>query len=158
MSARQAPLDVAIELMYFAYRGFVGEADRVLAARDLARAHHRVLFFVARLKRPTVGELRRTLAVSKQALAAPLRDLKRQDLIAWRPDPDDARARRLELTAAGRTLERRLSTLQRREFARVFAACGARHEAAWRDVMFALAKEELARSERELPPSPGRSA
>ncbi len=150
MSEREAPLDAAIELMYFAYRGFVGEADRVLAARRLARAHHRILFFVARLKRPTVGEVRRTLAVSKQSLAGPLRDLKRQDLIAWHADPDDARVRRLALTAAGRALERRLSTLQRRQFARVFADAGAPQAAAWRSVMLRLAHDELARSGREL--------
>ena len=150
MSLADGPLDAAIELMYFAYRGFVGEADRVLAARKLARAHHRILFFVARLKRPTVGELRRTLAVSKQSLAGPLRDLKSQDLIAWQPDPDDARVRRLTLTPAGRALERRLSTLQRRQFARVFADAGPRDEAAWRAVMHRLARDELERSGREL--------
>jgi DNA-binding MarR family transcriptional regulator len=150
MIRREAPLDVAIELMYFAYRGFVGEADRVLEARRLARAHHRILFFVARLKRPTVGELRRTLAVSKQSLAGPLRDLKRQDLIAWQPDPGDARVRRLALTPAGRALERRLSTLQRRQFSRVFADAGAPQAAAWRAVMLRLARDELERSGREL--------
>lgn len=150
VSERDDRLDAAIELMYFAYRGFVGEADRVLAARGLARAHHRILFFVARLACPAVGELRRTLAVSKQALAAPLRDLKRQDLIAQRTDRDDARMRRIELTPSGRALERRLSRLQRRQFARVFAAAGARDEAAWRSVMHRLAREELDASGREL--------
>lgn len=155
MSARAGALDAAIELMYFAYRGFVGEADRLLAERALARTHHRVLFFVARLKRPTVGELRRTLAVSKQSLAGPLRDLKRQDLIAWLADPDDARVRRLALTAAGRALERRLSTLQRRMFSAVFGRTGPRDEAAWRAVMHCLAREELERSGRELAAEPG---
>lgn len=150
MNGRAAALDAAIELMYFAYRGFVGEADRVLAERGLARAHHRILFFVARLGRPTVGELRRTLAVSKQALSAPLRDLSRQELVVQRPDADDGRRRRLALTAAGRALERRLSRMQRAEFARVFADAGPREEAAWRAVMRRLAAGELERSGREL--------
>ena len=147
---RGAALDAAIELMYFAYRGFVGEADHVLAKRGLARTHHRILFFVARLERPTVGELRRTLDVSKQSLAGPLRDLKRQDLIAWLRDADDARVRRLVLTTRGRALERRLSTLQRRQLAAAFASMGARNETAWRAVMRALARGELDRSGREL--------
>lgn len=150
MSTREDRLDAAIELMYFAYRGFVGEADRVLAARGLARAHHRILFFVARLECPAVGELRRTLAVSKQAIAAPLRDLKRQDLVALRPDPIDARMRRIVLTPPGRALERRLTRLQRRQFARIFADAGGRDEAAWRSVMHRLASEELEASGREL--------
>ena len=97
--SRRASLDAAIELMYFAYRGMVAKPDRVLEARNLGRAHHRVLFFVARLERPTVGELLRTLAVSKQSLNGPLRDLKAQDLIAWERDEGDARVRRMNAQA-----------------------------------------------------------
>lgn len=151
MKGRASALDAAIELMYFAYRGFVGEADRLLAGRGLARAHHRILFFVARLGCPTVGELLRTLAVSKQALAAPLRDLARQNLVVLQADVDDARRRRIGLTPAGRALERRLTRMQRAEFSRVFAESGRRQEAAWRSVMLQLARDELERSGRELP-------
>lgn len=143
--------DLASELMYFAYRGFVAEADRILEARGLNRAHHRLLFFVGRLKRPTVGELIRTLAVSKQTLAGPLRDLKGQDLVAWTADADDARVKRLALSAAGRRLLTRLSATQRRSFARAFAAAGAPASAAWFATMRLLAAEELERSGR-VPP------
>jgi DNA-binding MarR family transcriptional regulator len=148
--SRRASLDAAIELMYFAYRGMVAKPDRVLEARNLGRAHHRVLFFVARLERPTVGELLRTLAVSKQSLNGPLRDLKAQDLIAWERDEGDARVRRLSLTAAGRALEVKLSTLQRRQFRAIFAAAGAADEAGWRAVMALLAEAEMHRSGRDL--------
>jgi len=147
--SRRASLDAAIELMYFAYRGMVAKPDRVLAARKLGRAHHRVLFFVARLERPTVGELLRTLAVSKQSMSAPLRDLKAQDLIAWERDAGDARVKRLSLTLAGRALEAKLSTLQRRQFRATFAAAGALDEAAWRAVMARLAEAEMHRSGRD---------
>ena len=37
-----------IELFYFAYRDFVGDADRLLEAYGFGRAHHRVLHFVSR--------------------------------------------------------------------------------------------------------------
>ena len=148
--SRRASLDAAIELMYFAYRGMVAKPDRVLEARSLGRAHHRVLFFVARLERPTVGELLRTLAVSKQSLNGPLRDLKRQDLIAWERDEGDARVRRLSLTRDGRRLEARLSVLQRRHLAAIFGAGTAADEAGWRAVMARLAGAELAASGREI--------
>ena len=148
--SRRASLDAAIELMYFAYRGMVAKPDRVLAARKLGRAHHRILFFVARLERPTVGELLRTLAVSKQSLSGPLRDLKAQDLIAWERDEGDARVRRLSLTRDGRKLEARLSVLQRRHFAAIFGAGTGADEAGWRAVMVRLAKAELAASGREI--------
>lgn len=162
MSLRRPPSgrdpDLATELMYFAYRGFVGEADRILAARGLNRAHHRVLFFVARLRSPTVGELIRTLAVSKQALALPLRELKAQDLVAWTVDPDDARVKRLALTPEGGRLLARLSATQRRSFARAFATAGAAATAAWFETMRELAAGELERSGRALPVRTTRAA
>ena len=147
---RRAALDAAIELMYFGYRGMVAMPDRLLAERGLGRAHHRILFFVARLKRPTVSEVQRTLAVSKQALAASLRDLRRQGLVAWERDRSDARVRRLSPTPAGRALEARLSALQRRRFAAIFGAGAAADEAGWRAVMRRLAAAELAASGRDL--------
>ena len=51
-ASRQAALDAAIELMYFAYRAMVAKPDRLLAGRGLGRAHHRILYFVARLATP----------------------------------------------------------------------------------------------------------
>ena len=157
MTAPAGDEDLAIELMYFAYRGFVGEADRILAARGLNRAHHRVLFFVARLGRPTVGELIRALAVSKQALALPLRQLKAQDLVAWTADPDDARVKRLALTPDGGRLLARLSEMQRRAFRRAFAAVGATATAAWVATMRELAAAEMAKSGRVVA-APSRAA
>ncbi|MGC2223776.1 MAG: MarR family transcriptional regulator, partial [Methylocella sp.] len=43
-----APMFELIELMFFAYRDFVGDADHLLARLGFGRAHHRVLHFVAR--------------------------------------------------------------------------------------------------------------
>ena len=37
-----------IELLFFAYRDFVGDADQELEAFGFGRAHHRVLHFVHR--------------------------------------------------------------------------------------------------------------
>ncbi len=37
-----------IELLFFAYRDFVGDPDRILADYGFGRAHHRVLHFVDR--------------------------------------------------------------------------------------------------------------
>lgn len=145
-----AAFDAAIELLYFAYRGFVAGPDRLLAARGLGRAHHRILFFAARLERPTVGDLLRTLVVSKQALNGPLRELRAQRLVDVERDPDDARVRRLRLTAEGRRLEARLTRLQRRTLAGVFAAGSAAERDGWEATMRRLAGPELDRSGRSL--------
>jgi len=149
--ARQAELNAAIELMHFGYRAMVAKADRVLAARGLSRVHHRILYFVARLSRPSVNELLRTLAVSKQALNGPLRDLYAQQLIAFERATEDARVKRLTLTPAGKRLEGRLSALQRQQFEAVFAAAGATAEVGWRAAMVVLAAPELDRAGRLLP-------
>jgi DNA-binding MarR family transcriptional regulator len=150
---RQAALNAAIELMHFGYRAMVAKADRVLAARGLSRVHHRILYFVARLPRPAVNELLRTLAVSKQALNGPLRDLYAQQLIAFERGADDGRVKRLALTPAGKRLEGKLSALQRQQFEAIFAAVGAPGEAGWRAAMAVLAAPELGRSGRQLPPA-----
>ncbi len=148
---RRAELNGAIELMYFGYRAFVAKADKLLAARRLSRVHHRILYFVARLPRPAVSELLRVLQVSKQAAAAPLRDLYAQRLLTFERDAGDARVKRLALTPAGRRLEARLSALQRRQFAHVFERAGSQAEQGFRRVLAELAADELARSGREPP-------
>jgi DNA-binding MarR family transcriptional regulator len=68
-------LDDALELLHFAFRKTVEAPDRVLAKHGLGRVHHRVLFFVRRRAGLSVGELRAVLAVSKQALPRPPREL-----------------------------------------------------------------------------------
>ena len=45
-----------IELLFFAYRDFVGDADRLLETYKFGRAHHRALHFVNRRPGLTVAE------------------------------------------------------------------------------------------------------
>src|ERR1700735_3586497 len=46
-----------IELLFFAYRDFVGDADHELEAFGFGRAHHRVLHFVHRYPGLKVADL-----------------------------------------------------------------------------------------------------
>jgi hypothetical protein len=46
-----------IELLFFAYRDFVGDADHVLEAFGFGRAHHRVIHFVHRYPGLKVADL-----------------------------------------------------------------------------------------------------
>jgi DNA-binding MarR family transcriptional regulator len=148
---RRLALDAAVELTHFAYRAMTARPDALLAARGLSRVHHRILHFVVRLPRPSVGDLRRTLGVSKQALSGPLRDLYAQKLITYTRAPGDARVKHLSLTPEGRKLEGKLSALQRAQFAAVFEAEGEAAEAAWRAVMRRLAARELEHAQYALP-------
>ncbi|HEY3595156.1 MAG TPA: helix-turn-helix domain-containing protein, partial [Polyangiaceae bacterium] len=71
-AARKRELDLALALMYFAFRKMIEEPDRLLELRGLGRVHHRVLFFVTRRPGLSVGELLSILAVSKQSLHEPM--------------------------------------------------------------------------------------
>ena len=67
-----------IELLFFAYRDFTAEPDAILARYDFGRAHHRVIHFVGRHPRMTVGELLAILRITKQSLNRVLGQLVRQ--------------------------------------------------------------------------------
>jgi len=125
----------AIELFHFAFRAFTARPDEILAELGLGRVHHRVLYFVGRSPGLRVSDLLATLAVSKQALHGPLRQLVEADLIAAQPDSSDGRVRRLSLSRKGSALEQRLSRTQREVLALAFSASGVKAEAGWREVM-----------------------
>lgn len=128
----------AIERLYFAYRAFTEQPDRLLARRGLGRVHHRILYFVGRRPGLAVGELLETLRVTKQALNAPLRQLVEMRLVASSPAPHDRRIRQLALTAAGARLERRLTATQLRRLSDAFAASGPDAARGWHAVMRAM--------------------
>ncbi len=135
---REGRLREAIELFYFAYRAFTSGPDRILERRGLGRVHHRILYFVGRNPDIAVNQLLEILAVSKQALNAPLRRLLQDRLVTMRPDPRDRRYKRLRLSDEGGRLEALLTGTQMEHLAAVFAAAGARSENAWMSVMRAV--------------------
>lgn len=131
----------SIEALFFAYRAFTEKPDRILARRGLGRVHHRILYFVGRNPGIAVNGLLEVLAISKQALNAPLRQLLEMKLVSSQPSPDDGRIRRLQLTAAGVQLERQLTDTQMKMLEAVFTEAGPAAEADWRRIMKALAEQ-----------------
>jgi len=132
---RTDQLNQALELMYFGFRGLVDAPDRLLSRRGLGRMHHRVMYFIARRPGLSVGDLLERLAVTKQALHRPLRELVSRRLVTIGADRNDRRVRRLALSKTGETMERHLSGMQRAHLARIFAGSGQHAEAGWRRVM-----------------------
>lgn len=108
-----------IELLFFAYRDFTGDADALLARWGFGRAHHRAIYFIARHPGISVGELLVILRITKQSLARVLGQLMRGGFVVQRVDEADRRRRRLYLTAEAEALER---TLTDRQAARLAAA------------------------------------
>jgi DNA-binding MarR family transcriptional regulator len=113
-----------IELLFFAYRDFVGEADLVLGAYGFGRAHHRVLHFVDRLPGLTIAELLDILRITKQSLNRVLRDLVEGGFIEQRAGVSDRRRRLLVTTRRGETLARELARVQGARISQALAAAG----------------------------------
>src|SRR5487761_206851 len=114
---REDELRQGMELLFFAYRVFTAEPDAIHARYGFGRAHHRVVHFVGRHPRITVGDLLAILHITKQSLSRVLRQLVEEGFIAQHPGPRDRRQRLLELTAKGREIERLVSEPQRRRLA-----------------------------------------
>jgi DNA-binding MarR family transcriptional regulator len=113
-----------MELLFFAYRDFTGEADGLLERYGFGRAHHRVIYFVGRHPGMTVSELLATLRITKQSLSRVLNELMAGGFVRQRADPGDRRRRRLYLTAEAEGLERELTLRQMALLSRAFAEAG----------------------------------
>jgi DNA-binding MarR family transcriptional regulator len=113
-----------IELLFFAYRDFIGDADEVLARLNFGRAHHRVLHFVNRHPGIRVADLLEVLKITKQSLGRVLRELVDNGYVVQRAGPADRRQRLLFVTPKGETLALELALLQTRRFARALNECG----------------------------------
>lgn len=113
-----------IELMFFAYRDFTADPDRLLETRGYGRAHHRAIHFINRRPGLTVNELLDILAVTKQSLNRVLRQLVEDRLVDSRVGTADRRQRNLYLTDTGQALERELTEAQRRRMREAFSSAG----------------------------------
>lgn len=134
-----------VEAMFFAYRGFTADPDRILAERGMGRAHHRALHFVGRAPGLTVGRLLVLLGVTKQSLNRVLRRLMEDGLVEARVGREDRRERHLHLTEAGRALERALSDAQRERMRAAYRAAGPQAVQGFRQVLEAMMDPELRR-------------
>jgi DNA-binding MarR family transcriptional regulator len=123
-SSDQTPDMALIELVFFGYRGFVGEPDRVLARYGFGRAHHRVLHFVRRQPGLTIAALLDILGITKQSLARVLKELVEGGFVDARAGAEDRRQRLLYLTPEGVVLAGELAERQGRRIAEALKEAG----------------------------------
>jgi len=121
---REEELRRGIELMFFAYRDFTGEADSILAEQNMGRAHHRAIYFIGRNPGITVSELLAILKITKQSLSRVLGKLIEDGFINQRPDPSDRRRKQLTLSDKGKALEHDLTATQMERFVRAYGEAG----------------------------------
>lgn len=139
---REHELRQGMELLFYAYRDFTAEPDKMLSRFGFGRAHHRVVYFVGRYPRMTVSELLRTLRITKQSLSRVLGNLVEEGFVLQQADPEDRRRRLLSLTDKGMKLERALSEVQMRRFAQAYREAGIEAVEGFRRVMRGIVDAE----------------
>ncbi|SEK22822.1 DNA-binding transcriptional regulator, MarR family [Roseateles sp. YR242] len=133
------PLDGALLLMHFAFRGLVVQADQYLAKHGLSRVHHRILYVIARTDGISIGGLLEVLGITKQALHRPMKHLQDHGYVMAERDEHARRFKLLRLTAKGIKTERTASDHERAAMESALGGMSSSEQQAWRDVMSLLA-------------------
>ena len=118
-----------IEAMFFAYRGFTDDPDRILSGMSYGRAHHRAIHFINCAPGTTLNRVLRTLV--------------NDGLVEARIGQKDRRERHLFLTDEGAQLEHRLSGAQRARMRAAFRQAGPEAVAGFRTVLEAMMDDTL---------------
>ncbi len=139
-----------IEAMFFAYRGFTADPDRILGEMAYGRAHHRAIHFINRAPGTTVNNLLAILGVTKQSLNRVLRTLIEDGLVESRVGKLDKRERHLFLTEKGKALEAKLSDAQRARMRAAYKDAGPEAVAGFRKVLEAMMDADMRRAYTKL--------
>ena len=131
-------LRLGMELLFYAYRDFIGPPDEILRERQFGRAHHRVIHFVGRNPGITVRELLSILRITKQSLSRVMSDLLREGIVQQEQGTEDRRQRLLSLSDKGRTFETKVSQSQRDRIAVSFASAGPEAVEGFRKVLLSM--------------------
>ncbi len=153
--ADRARLIACMELFFFAYRDFTGDADAVLETYGFGRAHHRVLHFVHRNPGLRVADLLEILKITKQSLARVLKQLVDEGFIVQRAGKADRRERLLHVTAKGGRLAETLADMQIGRIREAFAMIGAGGDETAMRFLFAMIAAEDRPKVRSLIEPPG---
>jgi DNA-binding MarR family transcriptional regulator len=132
------------DLLFFANTRHMKHADQTLAVLGLGRAHHRVLYFVARRPGINVSELLAILDISKQSFGRVCQHLVSRGLLEQRPNDRDRRQRLLRLTPEGAELETAIFDNLHDNVARAYTKSGGRAVAGFWKVLQHLMGEEAA--------------
>jgi DNA-binding MarR family transcriptional regulator len=140
-----------IELLFFAYRDFTSDPDKILSAYGFGRAHHRVVHFVNRRPGLTVAELLDVLKITKQSLARVLKQLIDTGHVVQVQGLRDRRQRELYPTAKGRALALALAAPQSRRISEALASGLPGERAAVEHFLKAMVNPELRAQIDNLP-------
>jgi DNA-binding MarR family transcriptional regulator len=131
-----------VEMLFFAYRDFVADADEMLAQLGFGRAHHRVLHFIGRGPGMTVAQLLDILCITKQSLSRVLKELIAKGFVYQKEGSEDRRQRLLYLTAEGEALWRKLITPQIERFREAVRQLGEADGQLYRELLLQIVNSE----------------
>lgn len=154
------------ELLFFAYRDFINDPDKVLEQYGFGRAHHRVLHFVNRNPGLRVADLLHILKITKQSLARVLKQLIDEGFVTQRSGKEDRRQRLLYVTPKGTRLAEKLTDLQIRRIEEALDEAGPGADDATQRFLFAMIAEKdrdrvhalLRLPETPAPPEPAKQS
>ncbi len=124
-----------IELLFFAYRSFTSDPDRILETYGFGRAHHRAIHFINRKPGLRVSELLEVLDITKQSLNRVLRALVEEGYVESQVGEEDRRERNLYLTEKGQALNAELTKVQSHRLREAFAKAGPEAVAGFKSVL-----------------------
>jgi DNA-binding MarR family transcriptional regulator len=131
-----------VEMLFFAYRDFVSDADHLLEPLGFGRAHHRVLHFVGRNPGMTVAQLLDILRITKQSLSRVLKELLEQGYVFQKEGSEDRRQRLLFLTAGGEALWHKLMAPQVARFQAAARSMGESDGALFQEMLLEIINPE----------------
>jgi DNA-binding MarR family transcriptional regulator len=120
--------------------------DKAIEPSGLRGTQFSLLTQIDYLGTPGQRELADILVMDLSAMGHTLRLLAREGLVRFVPDEKDRRARRVQLTPAGRRKQKEAALLWRKAQARFDARFGKAQSAALRDTMALIASDEFAES------------
>lgn len=141
-TADRDKLIACAELLFFAYRDFINDPDKVLEQYGFGRAHHRVLHFVNRNPGLRVADLLHILQITKQSLARVLKQLIDEGFVTQKSGKSDRRERLLFATGKGARLAEKLASLQIRRIEEALDKAGPGADDATRRFLFAMIGEK----------------
>ncbi len=121
---REEAIRGGMDLLFFANTRHLKHADDTLAGEGLGRAHHRVMYFVARRPGIHVAAILLILGITKQSFGRISKDLIAKGLMEQQQGDRDRRQRLLRLTPAGAALERAIYDVLHDNVSRAYKASG----------------------------------
>ena len=121
---REETIRGGMDLLFFSNTRHLRRADEKLATLGLGRAHHRIMYFVARQPGINVTALLAILGITKQSFGRVAKQLISKGLMEQHIGDRDRRQRLLMLSPAGARLEKAIFDELHDNVARAYEASG----------------------------------